>query len=780
MKASTEMTGFRISIVAAALLGAALCCRPLSASTVAQMVQMKGTVPVDVASAHVVGKVPADNVLNFAVVLPLQHQAQLQSVIKSLYDPKSASFGRYLTSGEFLDTYAPSRSDCDAVSTFAGARGFTVLDVAQNRTIIRMSASVKTIEGALGVHMLQYAAPTGRRFFAPDQDPQVPADIASKMVGFVGLSNAGVFHTHWKKLTPEALALHGGPNDGTGVGGGYAPADIQNAYGLNQLAEDGTGQTLGLFELDGYAPSDVTTFESTNAIAPVPLTNVYVGGATGAPSTADNGAGQVEVTLDIELMAGIATGANRIYVYEAPNTDTGVIEEYARIASDDIARSVSTSWGSPELETAPLVRTSEAQSFQQMAAQGQSMFAAAGDDGAYDDPTLFDLYNGQPSGTLMVDDPASQPYITGVGGTSLFTDNLQNYVSETTWNTDGYPADGAGGGGVSRLYAIPSWQIPDARYSVVQNSGSLVQVSTTERDVPDVSLDADPATGYSIYVQNGWAQYGGTSCAAPIWAAYSALVNQGRVASNETFLGFANPSLYSVEQNDRYAFNDIADNSTNIYFPAVTGYDCASGLGTINGYELTSDLLAIGVPPLTPTNLRGTPGNAQVTLAWNASVGATTYDVWRSGSLTGVYDYVGATNTNTFVDKKLKNGTTYYYEVNAFNASGASARTAGIGVTPIGPTATTYLVLKITSGPKVTTQPGKAIVTWTTNVNANSTLLYCINANALVNTLASGALTTTHSLTITGLVSKTKYYYEVQSMDGTETASSAILNWTQP
>lgn len=254
------------------------------------------------------------------------------------------------------------------------------------------------------------------------------------------------------------------------------------------------------------------------------------------------------------------------------------------------------------------------------------------------------------------------------------------------------------------------------------------------------------------------------------------MINEGRAAANETYLGFANPPLYSIKQSDAAAFHDIADYSTNVYYPAVTGFDDATGLGTINGTNLTADLITVGVPPLAPTNLRGAPQNTGVKLTWNASAGATGYYVWRSSTLTGVYTFVSATVSVSYINARLANGTTYYYEVSAYNSAGSSPRTAAIGVTPIAAPS----LLTITAGPVVTTAPGRALISWKTNVNANSTVLYCLNSADLNKTVANGALSTAHGLTITGLVSKSKYFYQVQSMDGTQTATSKTLSWVQP
>ncbi len=310
----------------------------------------------------------------------------------------------------------------------------------------------------------------------------------------------------------------------------------------------------------------------------MPLDVVLVDGFSGQP-----GGGAVEVTLDIQLMIALAPGISKIVVYEGPNSGSGLIDTYNRIATDNLAKSISTSWGLSESESAGSIIQSENQIFKQMVAQGQVLYAASGDSGAYD--------NG---GTLSVDDPASQPLVVGVGGTHLNVDGNGNYVSETTWSYGNGPGEG-GGGGISSVWSLPTWQQGFANAS---NLGS-----TTMRNVPDVALDADPETGYLFYFGGQWGVVGGTSCAAPLWAAFTALVNQQRANNGATSLGFPNPLLYQAASSSQYSslFHDITV-GTNGYYPAVHGYDLATGLGTYIGTPLISYLAGSPSPVCTRAN----------------------------------------------------------------------------------------------------------------------------------------------------------------------------------
>jgi len=279
------------------------------------------------------------------------------------------------------------------------------------------------------------------------------------------------------------------------------------------------------------------------------------------------GGGRSEVTLDIELMIATAPAVTKIQIYLSPNTNALSLQMLYQIAEDNTAKSISTSWGIDENQISAAYKNSENQAFQQMAAGGQSFFAAAGDDGAFDAGTR----------ALLVDDPASQPFVTGAGGTTLKLTPTGTYESETTWWTP--DNRWGGGGGISLYWPLPSYQ------SGVLGAGS--KGSQTFRNVPDVAMNANPSTGYPIYLTGRWYVYGGTSCAAPIWAAFMGIVNQYRSANNFSTIGFANPKLYAVGMSANYnsAFHDITV-GTNGYYHAVTGYDLATGWGSMIGQEL--------------------------------------------------------------------------------------------------------------------------------------------------------------------------------------------------
>ena len=539
-----------------------------------------------IAAAQPVSALDSAQTVRLALALPLHRQAELDDLLRGLYDPADPRCGQFLTSAQFSARFSPTPAEYGRVAAYAKALGLTVTGTHANRTVLDVSAPAGQIGKAFGLRLLQYKSlADGRVFYAPNAEPQVPSSLGGLVSGIVGLSSASRWQPHLREkafpaVSPALDPYAAGRQTGSGPYGGLSPSDIKTAYNLSSVPQTGAGQTLALFELDGYTASDITVYETKFGLPNVPLQNILVDGYSGAA-----GGGANEVTLDIELQAALAPGATKILVYEGPNSDTGVVDTYTKIAADNAAKQISTSWGLAENSNSASVRNSENAAFQQMAAQGQSIYAAAGDSGAND--------NGS---SLSVDDPASQPYMTGVGGTTLSTVSAGGaYKSETTWN-NGSAANGAGGGGVSTVWPIPSYQT-----SVAGTAAS--KGSKTNRNVPDVSLDSDPNTGYSIYFGGNWTIYGGTSCASPLWAAFTALVNQKRAAAGNSTLGFANTPLYALATTGTYAadFHDIADGSTNLFYPAVTGYDDATGLGTFNGANLLADLGGSPAPTTTAT-----------------------------------------------------------------------------------------------------------------------------------------------------------------------------------
>ncbi len=517
--------------------------------------------------------------VHISFVLPLRNQDELQDLINRIYDPTDEEhYGKYLSSDEFIERFAPLQEDYDKIVSYAESQGLTIQGTHPNRTLLHVSGPTAMVESAFNLQLHHYMSPKGRQFYAPSKNPEVHSSVASIISGIVGLDNLAKWHPyHHRKEMNSHSESHAFPS---GPSGGFAPKDIVAAYNLSGVSTNGANQIIALFELASYQTSDITAYTNQFGLPSPKLKNILVDGGSGVGPDA-------EVTLDIELAIALAP-ESEIYVYEGPNSNQGVLDTYNRIATDNIAKQVSTSWGSGEDTVNTQYLQAESAIFQQMAAQGQTIYAAAGDSGAYDD------YAENHTKTLVVDDPASQPYVVSVGGTRL-TVNSQTgaYQAESVWNNG--LGNGAGGGGVSTVWPIPSWQ----------TSVSTVS-SKSHRNVPDVALDADPDTGYAIYYNGSWQIFGGTSCAAPLWAAFTACVNQELATAQKPSLGFANPKFYAIGADAAYLtnFHDVTSGD-NLYYHASAGYDNASGWGSFNGANLYENLTnaSVSPPPVTKAPL---------------------------------------------------------------------------------------------------------------------------------------------------------------------------------
>jgi kumamolisin len=505
------------------------------------------------------GALSRSKTLPITVSLALNHEDELDRRILEVYTPGTATYRKFVTPEQFRARYAPTQEQIDQAETYLAANGVSGLKVNANRYLIEGRASVGALSAAFQTEFRQYKDSTGNMYFAPSVEPRFPQGLGIRAVH--GLNNMTRFRSFSQERPQGTISAQ----YGSGPNGALGPQDIHRAYRIPTQVS-GAGQTIAVVALDGYSASDIAGYQNAFGLPSVPLQNVFVDGATGSM-----GAEASETTLDIELVSAMAPGAKKIVVYQAPNNGQSVLDLYSRIANDNIAQVVTTSWGGPERMQSTAFLMSESAVLKQMALQGQTVFAAAGDSGAYGDQS-----------SLSVIDPASQPFVVGVGGTRL--DSVSgSYQSETTWN-GGSPSQGAGGGGVSSLWVQPGWQ-SGVNTSSNRGSGSM-------RNVPDVALNSDPMTGYSIYFSGRWITIGGTSAAAPLWAGFTALVNEQRQANGLKQVGFLNPILYALGRSSRYSadFNDIRDGSTNLYYPAVQGYDNATGWGSFNGQGLFEDL----------------------------------------------------------------------------------------------------------------------------------------------------------------------------------------------
>lgn len=509
----------------------------------------------------------SSHVLQLSIALNLRNQTILNTLLAAQNDPQSALYHQYITPQQFVNQFGPTQATVDSAVAYLRSQGLSVKSVSTNHLLINASGSVANVSKAFNVSIADYVV--GKRMvYAPTNEPSIPANMAGVIVGINGLDNAANYHPMSK------LAAHKQAKTQTGPGGGYTPTELRTAYDINPLisnGDTGAGSTVALFELDGYTPSDINTYLSNYGLGGAKYSNVLVDGAT---NTA--GAGAIEVELDMEIVSAIAPGAAQ-KVYIGPNSTQGVNDTYNRIVTDNVAKVTSISWGECESVSGSAELTALNNIFKQGAAQGQAFFAASGDSGAYDCNDT----------NLAVDSPASDPNVVGVGGTNLQVGSGGTYGSESVWSnpndTQRSPKGAGGGGGISTQFARPSYQTGTG-------------VSGANREVPDVSADADPATGYSVYCTataancSGWLSVGGTSAAAPLWAGIATDTNQYLAGLGKATLGSASATIYKLFNTAQTysAYHDITSGN-NLYYSATAGYDPASGVGTPDVWNFARD-----------------------------------------------------------------------------------------------------------------------------------------------------------------------------------------------
>jgi subtilase family serine protease len=596
---------------------------------------LPGHVPAVVSHLTARGALPTTNRLNLAIGLPLRNAGALHDYLAQLCDPASTNYHRYLTPEQFTEKFCPTETDYTAVVEFARQNHFAIRKTYGNRLLLDVNGSVDDVQRAFHIALRTYRHPVqARDFYAPDHEPAVDASLP--IADISGLNNYVLPHpeSHISPSFQHATT----PESGSGPGGTYMGNDFRAAY-VPGVFWNGSGQIVGMVEFDGYYPSDISSYETTAGLPSVLLQNVLLDGYNGVPTTGPN-SGNPEVSLDIEMAVSMAPGLSRIVVYEAGpgGLQNDVLNSMA--ASNQISQfSCSWGWGGGPSATTDAI-------FQQMAAQGQSFFQASGDSDAY---TIgADSVNGADNPSLD-NSPSSSPHITVVGGTTLTTGTDGSWSSETVWNWGLDNGNYVGSsGGISSYYSIPDWQ---TNVSMALNMGS-----PTNRNLPDVALTAD-----NIYVAYGGGtsgDFGGTSCATPLWAAFTALMNEQSLGAGRTTMGFINPPLYALGESTNYneCFHDITNgdnisaNSTNEFF-ATTGFDLCTGWGTPAGQVLINALAGapdtLDILPaagFTTAGAVGGPFNSTSTL----------FQLTNSGAVSLQWSLI---NTSSWLQASAANGT---------------------------------------------------------------------------------------------------------------------------
>jgi kumamolisin len=498
-------------------------------------------------------------------------QAQnIDSYVATLTDPSSPNYHKWMTPVEFGQKFGASDDDVNAVTEYLIGHHFSNVKIWSNRLFVTGQISRSDAEQAFDVTIHGYdrdpnlvmdgLSPT---YYAPDRDPSLPSDIAERVGGIFGLSNAmqrksAIAHA---VIRPDATAVP--PLDPPAIAGAYQISALHTA-GLS-----GKGETIAIFSPTTYTATDVSTFFTDEKIAEPTINLVKVG--TGPTDDTD----AIEACLDIETIGSIAPLAT-INVYEGPND--GSFDIFQQVAQDDTAQILSESYGYDETYLVAALGTAGAEEFAtsydavraQLSGEGITIFVASGDNGAYAVETLPSLV---PS--VAVD--ASSQYVTGVGGTELTVSSTNVWQNEAAWTFNDEAAsfgpDLGSNGGLSIFYAQPPWQ---AGPGVNNNS------SDGFRQVPDVAALAG-TPGYNVYTtaegSTGFEEIQGTSGACPLWAASMSLIDEGYSVGKG--LGNINPSLYTYGSTESAAYHDITAGNNGVYL-CTPNWDYVTGWGSAN------------------------------------------------------------------------------------------------------------------------------------------------------------------------------------------------------
>jgi subtilase family serine protease len=568
------------------------------------------------ATARAVSPVPAGARLRVTVTMRPRDPAALAAYARAVSTPGSADYHAYLTPRQFARRFGPTPSQVSLVRRSLQARGLHPGQVSAGGLSIPLLATAGALERGFRTSLRRLSF-SGRRTAVAATSPLVlgagSAGVVQSVVGLDGSPSPRPLLVRpaarlGRSAPPQPRVATGGAQPCASALGAapsqsaYTDDQIASAYGFSGLYGAGdlaARVTVAIYELESDDPADIAAYQSCYGThATVSYARVDGGAGTGAGPDG-------EAALDIENTIGLAPDVS-VVVYQGPNNNgPGPYDLYQAIVSDDRARVVTVSWGDCEAALGQATAVAESKLFEEATVQGQTIVAASGDSGSEDCNGGGTL----PEEQLAVDDPASQPFVTGVGGTSL--PSLGPRPTESVWNnggslTGGLIEPGAGGGGVSSFWAMPPAQF-DAASSLGVRSGGAGCDSPSGycREVPDVAADADPNTGYLIYWNGGgsvsgqptgWQGFGGTSAAAPVWAALLALADGSRACAGSP-IGYADPALYRAagrdypdDFNDVVTGNDDFTGTNSGRYSAVAGYDRATGLGTPNAAALAGAL----------------------------------------------------------------------------------------------------------------------------------------------------------------------------------------------
>ncbi len=618
----------RGAIVVASAVPLALAFAGSSASAApAGRAPIAGSAPSWVATAKVTGTPSASSRITFNVVLPLRHTAALDRLAAAVSNPKGASYGHYITPAQFNRRFGPTAAQAASVRGYLKGLGFTVKGVVQGNHWVTVSGTVRRIESAFGTTLRNYSY-KGKTLRAASRPLSVPASMSKLIAGFVGVGTEGTLRkpatvldgstvkpndalparqscsASWDQFEQVGPPAYGHTSFPT-TNCGYTAAQLRGAYGMQSAAshgDNGTGQTVAI--IDAYASptlvSDVNALADSQGepdLAPGQFTETDM-----TPFDLQSECGpsgwNVEETLDVTAVHDLAPGANVHYI-GAMDCDTGIDAAVNFVLQNHTASIVSNSYGFAGEDGLGDEVATEDSMFRQAVVEGIGFYFSSGDDG--DNVAINGTPHPEP------DFPASDPFVTAVGGTSLAVTSSNGYLFETSWGDDidavnfattpstySQPPPGSfifgGGGGVSALFTEPLYQKLAVPRSLATLNGTAAM-----RVVPDIAAVGDPETGLAFVFQGTPGIIGGTSLSCPVIAGIQALASQNRRFP----IGFANPLLY-VLGHAGATFHDVKAPASPTAMMTVSGrtlitmgmdtsltstkgYDDTTGLGTPHG-----------------------------------------------------------------------------------------------------------------------------------------------------------------------------------------------------
>jgi kumamolisin len=625
---------------------------------------------------------PADPAKEITVVLalPLGDSQGAADFARRVSDPKDQFFRHFITPEEFAARFGANQADYAALKEWAAANGLQISQESLARSLLTVRGTVAQFQDLFRTQLNNYRSSDDREFYSAGVAPTIPNAISSKVEGVIGLTESRQFAPLAKVYKrfgedPVTPAVRTETAGGTGPGGAYAASDLRTAYFIPSFGS-ATPQTVAVFEQGGFHQSDVDKYLERMRLPNRPVTFVSVNGYDG--SVNDNGV-ELEAVLDIDMVIGINPDVKEVLVYEdgKDSFQVALLDALEQVAKDNKAQTLSISYGQDEIQQGKSAIKAENTALIQLASQGITVLVSAGDNGAYGrSGTAFTPAH------LEAPDPGSQPYVTSVGGTTLFTFANEAYLQEEVWNDLGV-GDGATGGGVSSYWPIPTWQSP----ALVTGNGG----SASKRNVPDAAAVGNPLTGVAVYskINGGWIQIGGTSVSAPIWAGYISILNAGLQYSGVgAGVGFFNPTwygLYSLGYGNPLDVVDGTNGNAQIFgtagYPAGPGYDNCTGLGSLWGGGFAYTLLTTGsqqgTPPGPINDLSSETTESSVRFFWKHTSGATAYVInvilyLNDNPTIGQQTYI--TKGETLEVKGLTPKTIYGANVATVNGSGSAVR----------------------------------------------------------------------------------------------------------